>query len=515
MAKKKSRKKAAKNSPQKPEKRHDMTWRDHLIMLLHIGAAIEHALMVQYLYAAYSLGGEQVPSRHRRTVQRWRETILSVAREEMGHLLTVQNILTLVGAPVSLNRENFPWDVEYYPFPFVLEPLSLGSLACYVYAEMPEHEHFAEKSQIRRRARDHGGKRKKGKLHSVGVLYSQIIEVIKRPDRIPDSVFQEASIGAQASWDDWGRHYGAEPRRMSVEGDLRKMKRAEKKKNQAKAQVLINRVATRTEALAALEELSAQGEGPHGAKEGEWSHFQRFMTIFREWKEILKKDRSSKKKRGSSTRKKNRGSFTRPVATNPNTWDNPDNPDQKGAIDAKDTLDWAHLFNIRYRLLLDMLAHSYRLQRTEPNDEPSARAMLMHRVFCEMYNLKTIAGILVELPLKERDREKDDEKNNHRKRGRKSREEALCAGPPFEMPYNLMLPDDEADSWQLHHDVLAEAQEACYRALNRKNAEGKLYIDALPEGKAYIEALIHLDQQTREAIDKVLADLKGGERIPA
>ena len=39
-------------------KRPDMTWKDHLVMLLHIGAEIEHSLMVQYLYAAYSLGGE-------------------------------------------------------------------------------------------------------------------------------------------------------------------------------------------------------------------------------------------------------------------------------------------------------------------------------------------------------------------------------------------------------------------------------------------------------------------------
>ena len=33
----------------------DMTWRDHLLMLLSFGATVEHCLMVQYLYAAYSL----------------------------------------------------------------------------------------------------------------------------------------------------------------------------------------------------------------------------------------------------------------------------------------------------------------------------------------------------------------------------------------------------------------------------------------------------------------------------
>ena len=36
---------------------------DYAVYLLHIAAEIEHLLMVQYLYAAYSLGGAQVPMR--------------------------------------------------------------------------------------------------------------------------------------------------------------------------------------------------------------------------------------------------------------------------------------------------------------------------------------------------------------------------------------------------------------------------------------------------------------------
>src|SRR6266481_3076415 len=114
-------------SPKRPE----MTWKDHLVMLLHIGAEIEHSLMVQYLYAAYSLGGEQVPPRHRNRVRHWQASVLAVAKEEMGHFLTVQNILTLIGAPINLNREDLPWDVPFYPFPFRLEPLSMESVACY------------------------------------------------------------------------------------------------------------------------------------------------------------------------------------------------------------------------------------------------------------------------------------------------------------------------------------------------------------------------------------------------
>jgi len=136
------------------KKRPDMTWKDHLVMLLHIGAEIEHSLMVQYLYAAYSLGGEQVlPLERRPMVRRWQEEILVVAREEMGHLLTVQNILTLIGGSINLERVNLPWDIPFYPFPFKLEPVSLDSIACYLYAEMPSPREFADA-----RKRSPGGK---------------------------------------------------------------------------------------------------------------------------------------------------------------------------------------------------------------------------------------------------------------------------------------------------------------------------------------------------------------------
>jgi hypothetical protein len=105
--------------PTKPE---EMTWRDYLIMLLHIGSELEHGLMVQYLYAAYSLGGDHLSEEDQAEVQQWQDLILTVAREEMGHLLTVQNLLCVVGGPISFDRENYPWDSPFYPFQFNFEP---------------------------------------------------------------------------------------------------------------------------------------------------------------------------------------------------------------------------------------------------------------------------------------------------------------------------------------------------------------------------------------------------------
>src|SRR6266478_1764979 len=66
--------------------------RDDAVFLLNIAAEVEHALMVQYLFAAYSLRDpSQFAGDKAALVHEWRGAIAMVAREEMGHLVTVQN----------------------------------------------------------------------------------------------------------------------------------------------------------------------------------------------------------------------------------------------------------------------------------------------------------------------------------------------------------------------------------------------------------------------------------------
>src|SRR5258708_20997325 len=115
----------------------EFTAHQYIILLLSVAAEIEHALMIEYLYAAFSLGGPLVPVERRAEVSQWRETILGIAKEEMGHLMTVQNLLRCLGGPLNLDREDYPWDSGFYPFPFQLEPLTRRSLAKYVFAESP------------------------------------------------------------------------------------------------------------------------------------------------------------------------------------------------------------------------------------------------------------------------------------------------------------------------------------------------------------------------------------------
>ncbi len=102
---------------------------DYTTMLLHVASEIEHSLMVQYLFAAYSMGGPQVPEALRGKVREWQETILGIAKEEMGHLVTVQNLLKVLGAPLNLDREDYPWGTDFYPFDFNLQHLTISALA--------------------------------------------------------------------------------------------------------------------------------------------------------------------------------------------------------------------------------------------------------------------------------------------------------------------------------------------------------------------------------------------------
>ena len=58
-----------------------LTPHDEVVFLLHVGAEVEHALLIQYLYAACSLKRpEDLPAEHRGDVRRWRSILLGIAR---------------------------------------------------------------------------------------------------------------------------------------------------------------------------------------------------------------------------------------------------------------------------------------------------------------------------------------------------------------------------------------------------------------------------------------------------
>lgn len=80
-----------------------ITNRRSLIDALRLAADLEHDVICRYLFAAFSLktGREEggVTDLQLEEVRTWRTAILRVAREEMGHLGFVCNLLTAIGAP--------------------------------------------------------------------------------------------------------------------------------------------------------------------------------------------------------------------------------------------------------------------------------------------------------------------------------------------------------------------------------------------------------------------------------
>jgi rubrerythrin len=108
-----------------------------LVRLLKEAAEIEHDLMVQYLYGAFSLKpawqplvGAPAPNT---------TSFMGVIVQEMQHLGAVNRLLVELNAAPVLTRQDFPYESDIYPFPFELAPLSPVTLARFTYCEAPPH----------------------------------------------------------------------------------------------------------------------------------------------------------------------------------------------------------------------------------------------------------------------------------------------------------------------------------------------------------------------------------------
>lgn len=427
----------------------EFSGRDYAIFLLRIAAEVEHSLMAQYLFAAYTLGGPNVPEDKEDDVRAWQETILGIAKEEMGHLITVQNLLTVLGAPRQFDRDDYPNETPFYPFGFRLQPLSLKSLATYVCAESPAGWDDAESAEIKARAQADAGEM----VNRVGAIFEELIRLFEDPTAVPDGELQDATLVFQASWDEWGRGYREGQRGTEATSILPDLPAPE---------LVILPVDSRTTALAALKAIAEQGEGLEVAEDENGSHFIRFLTIYRALKAL-----------GAGI-----GDVVRPVATNPTAGvdggGDPADPDTSTAITHGEAVLWGHLFNVRYRKLLVALAHAFELASGLTDlTALSPRGWLIHRCFAEMYNLRAIAGLLVRLPVSA------DDPDGPR------------AGPPFQMPYTLALSANEANRWRVHRDLL-DAAERLYADLRdtvAPNGGGQEYLAALAQ-----QDLIERDQ---------------------
>jgi hypothetical protein len=422
----------------------------YAVFLLHIAAEIEHALMVQYLYAAFSLGGSMVPADRWIEVAQWREVILGIAKEEMGHLMTVQNVLRCLGGPLNLDREDFPWDSEFYPFPFKLEPLTTQSLAKYVLAESPVDWSGAEADRIRSLALQGVGTRTP--INRVGKLYETITDLLADEQLVKDNDFRGSTFPYQANWDEWGRGYKGGERGNSTKGAM-----------PGTPDVLLIPVVARTDALAALKKVADQGEANPAANDGAPSHFARFLKIFRSFP--------------SAGWSPSRAVPVDPIVLS-TTQDEETGRDWGGTpITYPESKLWAHLFNIRYEALLTNLLHTFEYPSNVTDvSQTTPRGLLLHSTFGEMYNIRALSGILVQMPLATGNSE-------------------LLAGPPFQIPYTLKLAVDAVDRWRRHLDLLESSTALIDRLLADPQQRHGVYLRALRDADnriiKMIERILH------------------------
>ena len=117
--------------------------REALIYMLCQAAELEHGIMCQYLFAAFSLkqrADEGLTPEELDAVTRWRRTIAHVATEEMLHLAIVQNVLSAIGAAPHLTRPNLPAPARHYPagVTLTLVPFGEPALQHFMFLERPE-----------------------------------------------------------------------------------------------------------------------------------------------------------------------------------------------------------------------------------------------------------------------------------------------------------------------------------------------------------------------------------------
>ena len=117
--------------------------REALIYMLCEAAELEHGIMCQYLFAAFSLkqsADEGLTDAELTAVRRWRKQILHVATQEMLHLALVHNLLSAIGGAPHLARPNLPQPANHYPagVELVLLPFGERALRHFMFLERPE-----------------------------------------------------------------------------------------------------------------------------------------------------------------------------------------------------------------------------------------------------------------------------------------------------------------------------------------------------------------------------------------
>lgn len=234
------------------------TSRNDLITLLTEAGAVEHSLMCQYLFAAFSMKqrtDEGVTEDQLTQVVGWERLILSVARQEMEHLGLVINLLTAVGGAPQLAHPAFPYTTHLFGGEMALVPFSSATVKKFVCFERPvtidPKDAYCETPPVASGV-DYA---------TVSELYERIERALIDADRAPEPLFI-GPPGAQVGGGVLGTDF---PRIGAMGGGY---------------DVYMSTVTDLASARQAIDRIIEQGEGNPG--DHEYSHYHRFRQIVTE-----------------------------------------------------------------------------------------------------------------------------------------------------------------------------------------------------------------------------------------
>ena len=117
--------------------------REDLAFVLSEASTLEHMIMCEYLFAAFSLKrneSEAISSAELEKVGRWEGVINTVAIQEMTHLALVNNMLVSIGSAPYFQHPNFPQPSRFFSpnIRLALVPFGEQALRHFLYLERPE-----------------------------------------------------------------------------------------------------------------------------------------------------------------------------------------------------------------------------------------------------------------------------------------------------------------------------------------------------------------------------------------
>jgi hypothetical protein len=396
---------AMRGSQATPESPFVIEHREALIYMLCLAAELEHSIMCQYLYAAFSLKqdvSEHVSVDQLRAIERWRRAVSHVATQEMLHLALVQNLLTSIGAAPHLSRPNLPPPPGHFPSTISLALLPFGEQALrhFMFLERPEGMQLDDAEGLRALARATPAMQA-GQLvpqvqdfATVGHLYRSIEEGVRTlADKYGEARLFCGPRRAQATATNFGW------KELVTVGDV-------------------------ASAQAAIDTIIEQGEGSRG----DWrkAHFGQFVNILDEYLAMRAEDPTFQPARPvlSANVRPHERDVSLPLISNP--------------LAAR----CADLFNVSYEVLLLVLQRYF--AHTEESD--AQLAVLVDVALGLMFEvIKPVGQLITRLAAGE----------DH---------PGMTAGPSFELFYesDYVLPHREA-AWLILEERLRDAQVFCER----------------------------------------------------